>query len=169
MITCGVCESEDKECGSHCFYQELKVKALKALYEKTCAEVKNFGEISGKGLGKNSFADHRHEEEPAFDFDTMLKTLKNKQIQLEGVINDHLIFLHGEGSLSNFSELTFDQKLDYIDKHEVELQTGKPKKKDQDEETKDAAEKRERLRLQGVTMSYDLYESQNFNKYKEVQ
>jgi hypothetical protein len=78
MITCGVCESEDKECGSHCFYQELKVKALKALYEKTCAEVKNFGEISGKGLGKNSFADHRHEEEPTFDFDTMLKTLKNK-------------------------------------------------------------------------------------------
>lgn len=63
----------------------------------------------------------------------MLKTLKNKQIQIEGVINDHLTFLHGDGSLENFKELSFSQKLDYIDGHEVELFTGKPKKKDQKE------------------------------------
>ena len=29
-------------------------------------------------------------------------TMMNKQLQIEGVINHHLEYLHGEGSLSNF-------------------------------------------------------------------
>ena len=103
----------------------------------------------------------------------MLKTLKNKQIQIEGVINDHLTFLHGDGSVENFKELSFSQKLDYIDGHEVELFTGKPKKGQEQKGEVDAKDdedkKQTRLRLQGVTLSYDLYESQNYNKYKDIQ
>lgn len=40
--------------------------------------------------------------------------------------------------MDNFKELSFSQKLDYIDGHEVELFTGKPKKKDQKEGVEDA-------------------------------
>ena len=73
-------------------------------------------------------------------------------------------FLHGKDSAQNFEHLSFSQKLDYIDGHEVELFTGKPKKKDQvegEEGPKDDEKdpSRKRLRLVGVTLSYDLYES----------
>jgi len=101
-VTCNVCDKDDKDCTAHCFYNELKVKALTAIYEKTCGEVQNFKEIQSKGLGKQDFAEQRFEEEPSFDYKTMLNTLMNKQLQIEGVINHHLEYLHGEGSLSNF-------------------------------------------------------------------
>jgi hypothetical protein len=51
-ITCGACNKDDKECMAHCFYNELKVKSLKALYVKTCGEVKAYEELQSKGIGK---------------------------------------------------------------------------------------------------------------------
>lgn len=51
-ITCGACDKKDKDCTSHCFYNELKVKSLKALYIKTRGEVKAYEELQSKGIGK---------------------------------------------------------------------------------------------------------------------
>lgn len=81
------------------------------------------------------------------------------------MINDHIAFLHGKDMLQHFTDFTFEQKMAYIDRHEVELQTGLPKPKHRKRYglTKDAEAKDHnsvRLRLQGITLSYDLYESQ---------
>lgn len=104
-----------------------------------------------------------------------MRVLENKQYQIEGVINDHLKFLHGKANFLRFAELTFIQKLDYLSSYNSELKNGK--KQDEGKitfsrlvqgEAKDEVLHSERLRLEGITLSYDAYESIAFSKIKDI-
>lgn len=125
---------EKSDCTSHCFYKELTIKALKSLYTKTIGEVENFRKLNNKGIG-TKFDGKRYEEEPKFIYSKMMMILENKQYQMEGVINDHLKYLHGENSLTAFTDLNFMQKLEYLSYHDSKLKIGK-----KSEEAKDKKE-----------------------------
>lgn len=78
-ITCGFFDKNGNECASDCFYSELRVKSLKAIYVKTQKEIATYEELESKGLGKTEFNEHRYEEEQQFDYRIMLGTLKDKK------------------------------------------------------------------------------------------
>jgi hypothetical protein len=94
-------------------------------------------------------------------------TLENKQFQIEGVINDHLKFLHGKNCLSQFASLEFMQKIEYLSYHDFHIKNGPNLSSSKDEFERELTS--DRLRLEGVTLSYDLYESITFSKIKEIQ
>ena len=87
---------------------------------------------------------------------------------MEGVINDHLVYLHGKSNMYHFEQLNFNQKLSYLSEHEIKLKMVKEVNESKDKKSK-ADSFFKRLRLEGVTLSYDLYESQTFKKIKEIQ
>jgi hypothetical protein len=61
--------------------------------------VKNFRKLSDKAIIPK-FDGKRYDEETKFIYSKNMMILENKQYQIEGVINDHLKFLHGKSCLS---------------------------------------------------------------------
>ena len=109
------CVKVGDECSAECFYAEMPILALQSLYTKTKEEIKKFESIDPKELAEGKFFGMRYTEEVKLDHVTMKNNLYNRRVQIEGVINDHLRYLHGEECLNNeFESRDFRQKLKYL-------------------------------------------------------
>lgn len=113
---------------------------MRELYEKAKKELKDYKEIESIDFAK--FRNLRYIDEQQFSKENqtqILNDLKDRVLCMEKVIDGLLIDLYGEEQFSNFKDLTYELKLDYLNRQSEEL-----------EEIKNI------MRLEGVTLSYDI-------------
>jgi len=98
---------------------------------------------------------HRFEQEPEFKSTSAHDYQDRRLDQISKVIDEHLAVLHGEARVKAFEHLVPQQKLKYL------LQKQNLIKVDQ--------KGKERLRMHGLTQSYNIFDSVAFKKNKAVQ
>jgi len=97
----------------------------------------------------------RFEEEQYFTtncHNQILQDLKDRVKSIEQTIDNIILDLYGKSEMRLFDDLTYELKLDYLKRQSEEL-----------EELKDT-----RMRLEGVTLSYDILQSKAFLKIKDI-
>jgi hypothetical protein len=60
------------------------------------------------------YKEARHDEEINFEATTIVDLHQRRIKQIELVLDDHLLHLHGKAGISKFSHLTPEQKLRYL-------------------------------------------------------
>ena len=105
---------------------------------------------SGNSLVYDEF---RHEEEIKFVAQVVEDKLQLRFDQIEKTIDSHIMSLHGDGCIHEFKDLSYKNKIEYIISKATQLN----KKKSQ-----------ERVRLEGMTQSYNIDDSLAFNMCKNV-
>lgn len=111
----------------------------------------------------------RNEDEEPFDYDATKEMLEIRKREIERTIDDHLEDLYTEGNMFEFEGMSHDLKLQYLLGQATqcdELENkghAKAKNKDKVWPFKDS-----RLRLKGLTLSYDVYQSHEFKMLKDI-
>ena len=78
---------------------------LKKIHASACQNYDDFARnIIDQGKTVD-FSSYRHPEETAIDSNKMLELLERRKNQIELVIEDHLIHLHGQSNVAKFKEL----------------------------------------------------------------
>jgi hypothetical protein len=79
------------------FFKDIHVKPLTDLYDKAKDELEDY-----KDFNPTDYDMFRFEEEPKFDVESSKEIFRVRLEQIEKVIDDHLIFLHGQHQMHKF-------------------------------------------------------------------
>lgn len=150
---------EDKEptAYSRDIYKELVIDSLDDLLEKSVIEQKEFLEAVPNFSKDNDFNEFRYEEEAQFNSENIKEYHTRRISQISRVIDEHLLVLHGPEELSRFESFKADIKLKYL----LNMQNLITMSSHEDAD--------KRLRMKGITQSYNVYDSVSFKNVKTVQ
>lgn len=77
------------------FFKDIHVKPLTDLYDKACDELEDFVGKEELDFDSSEYDQYRYEEEVRFAKGSTTEKFRERKEQIERVIDDHLIFLHG--------------------------------------------------------------------------
>ena len=83
--------------------------------------------------------------------DSFLKYLTSRKEQIEMAIDDHLFVIAALGEYDQYSKMTYQDKLGVLRERNGEVQA-----------------KKDRMRLKGLTQSYDMLDSEEFHHVKHI-
>lgn len=124
------------------------------MYGKVKEDLDDFKDaVNEKGAKGNSlaFKDSRYQEEINYEYTTVIDYFERRKRQVELVIDDHIIHLHGQKNYRKFENLSYEVKLKYILKKEV------------------AIDQMTRMRMVDVTQSYNILDSVTHKDAKVVE
>lgn len=129
---------------------------MEALYYKSQRELERFRSIVRDDYEetKIDFKHFRYPEEANYDQEKHEKELKQRVVWIEKTIDRHLEILHGKSRMPHFQYLEYSDKLQYLFK--LQNQVCQHQKGE------------ERLRMEGITQSYNVYDSVAFKSIKAV-
>ena len=107
--------------------------------------------------GSNIANKHRHHHERDFEGKDMLKLLEKRVKQIEQTIDSHIRECHGPKNVSKFKGLSYDQKLQYL----LEIQS-------EITDINHNSIAQNRMRMIGLTQSYNLFDQQIFLKISKM-
>ena len=160
-------KEENDYAHSRDFFKDIKVKPLTDLYDKAKDEFEDY-----KDFNPSDYDMFRFEEEPRFTVDSTKEKLQTRVEQIVKVIDDHLIFLHGQHNM-HFFEYTQEidgeskkvaippmEKLAYLFQQQLYF------------DCKDVAHHKRldtlRMRMQTITQSYHMLDSALYAKMKPI-
>ena len=140
-------------------YKELVIQSLDDLLEKSGIEKNEFTEAVGNSASDNDYNinEYRYEEEAQFNSEKIKEYHTRRISQISRVIDEHLLVLHGPEEIKRFKSFKADIKLKYL----LNMQNLVVQSKHE------GADKR--LRMKGITQSYNVYDSVAFKNVKTVQ
>lgn len=133
---------------------------MKPLSTKIAIEKEQFEAYSQSGVVDihNKVKDFRYEEEVTCSIDQSLDKLNRRLKQVELVVEDHIKALHGKGGLKYFNDednvMPLEEKINYLITKQAKIPI--------------EGEHGPRLRLVGITQSYDVFDSVQFKKVKAI-
>ena len=125
---------------------------LESIYFKAKEDLDDLeDDIKDEGAKWEQYDSHRMDDEVKFSPEDIIQGLKDRIRQIELVIDDHLVHLHGKENLERFSSLSYDIKLRYLlDKQEC-------------------FDFNERVRMIDITQSYNIFDSTLFKEAKFIE
>jgi len=147
LAKCCKC-AKKHEVRSKDIYLEYTVLALENMYIKAMKDIEEFREDPADG---KNMVGVRFPEETSFAQDAIEKIFNDRKRQVEHVIDDHLIHLHGLDKLGEFEELTYSQKLRYLMLNQANL------------------DKSQRVRMIDITQSYNIHDSSQYSLSKKLE
>lgn len=134
-------EADQEELRSRDIFRDLELPYLGELLKKAEKELADFELNPTNSLACGD--EHRYEQEPRFESTLILDRLQFRVQQIKKVIDDHLSAVHGRDKVNQFKDLSYLKKTEYLYKFAKVLN-----------------EKEERTRMDGITQSYNVDDSQ---------